>query len=250
MQIKDYINLLLKRGWIIVLVAAATFAGAVLVSKLQTPIFRSTIKISVAPARSDYGLSLTIERVLRNYAAQIKTRKMAQTVIDKLKLDVTPETFLGELTISAQLDNNLIQVDVDDPDPNRAQFIANTLARVFVEDQTAKQADIDRQNRLDVSILDDALPGELNRPKTRKQRPGRRHPGCAAGRPHRLRAGVPGRHAQDRRGRGPLRRPHHPGGHPHGAPPARTAAAAASPASGQPGERGTKELSRPHPPPR
>lgn len=167
MQLKDYFNILIKRGWIIVLVAAATFAGAVLVSKLQTPIFRSSIKISVAPARSDYGLSLTIERVLRNYAAQIKTRKMAQTVIDKLKLDVTPETFLGELTINAQLDNNLIQIDVDDPDPNRAQYIANTLARVFVEEQTAKQADIDRQNRLDVSVLDDALPGELNRPKTR-----------------------------------------------------------------------------------
>jgi len=167
MQIKDYFNLLVKRGWIIVLVAAATFAGAVIVSKLQTPIFRSTIKISVSPARSDYGLSLTIERVLRNYAAQIKTRKMSQTVIDKLKLDITPDTFLSELTISAQLDNNLIQVDVDDPDPNRAQFIANTLARVFVEEQTAKQADIDRQNRLDVSVLDDALPGELNRPKTR-----------------------------------------------------------------------------------
>ena len=167
MQIKDYINLLLKRGWIIVLVAAATFAGAVLVSKLQTPIFRSSIKISVSPARSDYGLSLTIERVLRNYAAQIKTRKMAQTVIDKLKLDLVPDAFLAELTINAQLDNNLIQVDVDDPDPNRAKDIANTLARVFVEDQTAKQADIDRQNRLDVSVLDDALPGELNRPKTR-----------------------------------------------------------------------------------
>ena len=105
--------------------------------------------------------------MLRNYAAQIKTRKMAQTVIDNLKLDITPDTFLGELAIAAQLDNNLIQVDVDDPDPNRAQFIANVLARTFVEDQTAKQADIDRQNRLDVAILDDALPGELNRPKTK-----------------------------------------------------------------------------------
>jgi len=36
-----------------------------------------------------------------------------------------------------------------------------------VEEQTARTADIDRRDRLDVSILDDALPGELNRPKTR-----------------------------------------------------------------------------------
>jgi capsular polysaccharide biosynthesis protein len=167
MQIKDYVNLLLRRGWIIILVAAATTVGAYAVSKLQTPIFRSTIKISVSPARSDYGLSLTIQNVLRNYAAQLKTRRMAQAVIDNLKLDITPEIFLSELAIAAQLDNNLIQVDVDDPDPNRAQFIANVLARLFVEDQTAKQADIDRLNRLDVAILDDALPGELNRPKTK-----------------------------------------------------------------------------------
>ncbi len=167
MQIKDYFNILVKRGWIIVLVAAATFAGAVLVSKLQTPIYRSTIKVSVEPARSDYGLSLTISNVLRNYAAQIKTRKMAQVVIDKLKLDITPETFTGELSVSAQLDNNLIQIDVDDPDAIRAQDIANTLAQTFVDDQTARSADIDRQSRLNVSVLDDALPAEINRPKTK-----------------------------------------------------------------------------------
>ena len=95
MQIKDYVNILIKRGWIIILVAVATFAGAVIVSKLQTPIYRSTIKVSVAPARSDYGLSLTISNVLRNYAQQLQTRKMAQMVIDKLKLDITPETFVS-----------------------------------------------------------------------------------------------------------------------------------------------------------
>jgi capsular polysaccharide biosynthesis protein len=167
MQIKDYVNLLLKRGWIIILVAVATTLGAYGVSKLQTPIFRSTIRISVTPARSDYGLSLTIQNVLRNYAAQIKTRRMAQTVIDKLKLDIAPDLFISELAIAAQLDNNIIQIDVDDPDPNRAQFIANTLARTFVEQQTALQADIDRLNRLDIAVMDDALPGELNRPKTK-----------------------------------------------------------------------------------
>ena len=167
LQIKDYVNLLIKRGWIILLVAAATFAGAVIYSKLQTPIFRSTIKISVTPGRSDYGLALTIERVLRNYSAQLTTRKMAQTVIDKLQLDITPEAFVNELKVSAQLDNNLIQIDVDDSDPNRAQAIANVLALVFVEEQTARSADVDRTNRLDVSILDDALPGELSSPKTK-----------------------------------------------------------------------------------
>jgi capsular polysaccharide biosynthesis protein len=167
MQIKDYFNILIKRGWIIILVAIATFAGAVLVSKLQTPIYRSTVKVSVEPARSDYGLSLTISNVLRNYATQIKTRKMAQVVIDKLKLDITPETFTGELSVSAQLDNNIIQIDVDDPDAVRAQDIANTLAQTFVDNQTARSADIDRQSRLNVSVLDDALPAEINRPKTK-----------------------------------------------------------------------------------
>jgi capsular polysaccharide biosynthesis protein len=167
MQIKDYFNILIKRGWIIILVAVATFAGAVIVSKLQTPIYRSTVKISVSPARSDYGLSLTIQAVLRNYAAQIKTRKMAQVVIDKLKLDIKAEEFVSELSVSAQLDNNIIQIDVDDPDPTRAQDIANKLALTFVDIQTAASADVDRMSRLDVTVLDDALPSELNRPKTK-----------------------------------------------------------------------------------
>jgi capsular polysaccharide biosynthesis protein len=167
LQIRDYANIFVKRWWVIVLVAAATVLGAYGVSKLQTPIFRSTVKISVSPARSDYGLSLTIGTLLRNYATQVKTRRMAQEVINKLKLDITPETFIGELTVSAQLDNNIIQVDVDDPDPNRAQAIANVLGRTFVEEQTAASANLDVQSRLQVSTLDEALPGELEKPKTK-----------------------------------------------------------------------------------
>ena len=37
----------------------------------------------------------------------------------------------------------------------------------FVDVQTAASADIDRLSRLNVTVLDDALPAELNRPKTR-----------------------------------------------------------------------------------
>ena len=46
MRIQDYIRVLRQRGWIIILAIVLTAASAFVFSKLQTPIYRSTIEIS------------------------------------------------------------------------------------------------------------------------------------------------------------------------------------------------------------
>ena len=83
MEISDYLRILRKRGWIIVVVAIVAAASAYGFSKMQTPIYSATVQLSVNPARLDWGLSNTIKDLLRNYATNIRTHAMAQSVIDR-----------------------------------------------------------------------------------------------------------------------------------------------------------------------
>ena len=73
MEISDYLRILRKRGWLIVVVAIIAAASAYAFSKMQTPIYSATVQLSVNPARLDWGLSNTIKDLLRNYATNIRT---------------------------------------------------------------------------------------------------------------------------------------------------------------------------------
>lgn len=167
MELKEYLNILIKRGWIILLVAVITASSAFVFSKLQTVTYRSTIWLNVWPGRPDWGLQQTIKGLLRNYSGQIKSRDAAQEVINQQQLDMTVENLLGEMTVSPIESDFLLQIDVDDIDPQRAQAIAQTAAEVFVEKTRVRMLDQDKADRVDVNLRDDATPATVFWPKTK-----------------------------------------------------------------------------------
>ena len=133
MDLRDYLNVLVKRGWIILLVAVITASSAFAFSKLQTVVYRSSIQLNVIPARLDWGLQQTIKNLMRNYSGQIKSRSMAQEIINRQQLDLSVDDVLAKMTVSPIESDFLIQIDVDDIDAQRAQLIAQTAAEIFVE---------------------------------------------------------------------------------------------------------------------
>ena len=56
MEFRDYLNVLVKRGWIILLVAVITASSAYVFSTMQTVTYRSSIWLNVWPGRPDWGL--------------------------------------------------------------------------------------------------------------------------------------------------------------------------------------------------
>jgi capsular polysaccharide biosynthesis protein len=167
MEFKDYLSILLKRGWIILLVAVITASSAFVFSKLQTVTYRSSIWLNVWPGRPDWGLQQTIKGLLRNYSGQIKSRDAAEEVISRQQLDMTVESLLDEMTVSPIESDFLLQIDVDDIDPQRAQVIAQSAAEVFVEKIRVQMLDQDKADRVDVNIRDDATPATVFWPKTK-----------------------------------------------------------------------------------
>lgn len=166
MQIRDYWLVLVRRWWIIALVCLVALGTSVVWSKLQTPIYRSTVRLTVSPSRFDYGLTLVIENLLRQYSQMLQTDKLALAVDDRLKLDLSGEKLRSKVTVSAVPEDYLLQMDVDDADPNKAYDIAYVWADEFVKQQKVRMADVDPRDRIEVEMLDNPIPAVLNRPKT------------------------------------------------------------------------------------
>ncbi len=165
MDIRDYLRILRKRGWIIVLVALLASAGAFGFSKLQAPVYRATVKLSVEPARYDWGLSNTVKDILRNYVLNLRTHKMANRVIERAQLDMNSYEFLDRITVSSDSSNFSIQIDAESRSPEEAMLMAQTMAEVFVEDRQRWNQEQDKRDRIDVKIVDDVRDAPQVRPK-------------------------------------------------------------------------------------
>jgi capsular polysaccharide biosynthesis protein len=167
MQLQDYARVLIKRGWIIILLAILAAARAYVFSKLQTPIYRSTVTLSAVPARpSDYGQSLAIKNLLRNYVQQMQSPGITQPVINKLQLDVKPDDFVSQLNFNADESTLLITIEARHPVTTTVANMAQTLANTFVSAHNQENLQIDQQDRILITILRNATSPEIFSPKT------------------------------------------------------------------------------------
>jgi capsular polysaccharide biosynthesis protein len=165
MTSQDYLKIITKRWWLIgALVVTGLVIGLVL-TLTTTRLYRASIKISVNPSRPEYGTALTINNLLSNFSLQLTTVKLAQDVVDQLRLDIAPEALIGRVKVTPQQDNFMLLIEADNPDPRTAERIATTLAATFVNQYTAANAEASRQDRIDVSLLDDVEPARLNKPR-------------------------------------------------------------------------------------
>jgi capsular polysaccharide biosynthesis protein len=154
MELSDYFRIIRKRGWIILVVVMLSASSAFAFSKMQTPIYSATIKLSVNPARADWGLSNTIKELLRNYAENIRTHSMAKEVIDRAQLDMSTTDLLGKLYVNPDGSTFTLVLDARDSDPKVAMQIVQTMGEIFVEHRDSWNQQQDKSNRVEVSILD------------------------------------------------------------------------------------------------
>jgi capsular polysaccharide biosynthesis protein len=170
MEINDYIRILRKRGWIMVVVAVIAAASAFGFSKMQTPIYSASVKLSVVPARAtDWGSNNSLKDLLRNYAESIRTHTMAQEVINRAQLDMNTLPLLGKLFVNPDSSTFTLEIEARDQDPKVAMDIVDTMAKVFIEDRDRWNQQQDKRDRIEVRMLDSVynLGYEQYSPQTR-----------------------------------------------------------------------------------
>ena len=133
MEPGDYVRILHKRWWIIVVAVALTAGSALIFSILQHPEYTSTAEIVIEPARPDWGLAQAAKMVLRTYMTVTDSDQWAQEVIDLLELPMTPQQLRSNAHFAAEDDRMVIKLEIEDYDGDQANDIARTWAQLFIQ---------------------------------------------------------------------------------------------------------------------
>jgi capsular polysaccharide biosynthesis protein len=164
MDFRTYLQILWRRGWIILLTALLAATLAVGFSFAQTKIYRATARISAVPARPDWGLGSSAKELLRNFVLNLNTHDMANQVISAAQLDMSSYDLLAKLTISAEPDNFALRIDAKDEDPEVAAKIVLTMAQLFEQERIGYYNTLDKADRIDVKVVDAVIDAPLYRP--------------------------------------------------------------------------------------
>ena len=166
MELRDYLRILRKRWWIILLVTGLTAAAAYGFSAMQTPEYKSSIQLSVWPDRIDNGAQLAAKALLRAFAIYVNSNQFAQQVINDLKLDMEPQTLNDKVTIASKDEDFLIQIDVVDTSGEQAVRIANQWADRVVEWRNQENQKQRKEDRVTAIVRERAERYSKFRPQT------------------------------------------------------------------------------------
>jgi capsular exopolysaccharide synthesis family protein len=137
MAVQQYIDILMRRIWIIVLTTLITFMVAAVGSYLQRPIYSASVTARVAQASTggsvDYAEYVYADRLLQTYGEILKSRPFLEETLARLKVAETPEALADRVTVKVILNTELIRIIVEDQSPAQSAAIANMLASLLVE---------------------------------------------------------------------------------------------------------------------
>jgi capsular polysaccharide biosynthesis protein len=165
MELRDYLRILRKRGWIIILTTVLTAAAAWGFSRLQAVEYKSSVNVFVSPDRIDNGTLLAAKQILRGFRAYIDSEDFAAQVIERLGLDMKPDQLKPKVTIATKDEDFLLQIDVVNTDGDQANDIARTWATAFVEWRQQENLKQRKEDRVSAYIVQDPKYGQF-RPQT------------------------------------------------------------------------------------
>jgi capsular polysaccharide biosynthesis protein len=154
MEIGDYIRILRKRWWIIVVAVVLTAGSAFVFSKLQNPEYTSTVEIVIEPARPDWGLAQAAKILLRTYMTVADSDQWAQQVIDRLELSMLAEDLRSKAHFAAEDDRMVIKLEIEESDGEMANDIARTWGQLLVEWRDNQNQQQNKEDRVYAYLRD------------------------------------------------------------------------------------------------
>ncbi|MBS1248785.1 MAG: Tyrosine-protein kinase YwqD [Chloroflexi bacterium] len=143
-DLRHYFILLWHWAWLIALATVLAALASYLVSDRKIPIYQasSTLMINEAPGTrsTDYTAVLTSQRLTQTYAEMLTKKPVLDEVITRLELPMDAVELESMVTVQPVRDTQLIDIQVEDTDPNRAAAIANEVGKTFSEQNEDMQA--------------------------------------------------------------------------------------------------------------
>lgn len=162
MELREYIQVIRARKWVIVQAVVIVTLTALIVSLMMPKTYEGTAQVLITEkdaASAILGDALPLssqpERALQTQVQLMMVRPVAEVTIKKLDLRTTSDELMKRVSVSAVPQTSIIQVTVTDPTPRVAASIANAIAEEYVRSsRDARRASVaaaadEVQRRLD-----------------------------------------------------------------------------------------------------
>jgi capsular polysaccharide biosynthesis protein len=170
MELREYVRLALRWGWIVAILAVLAAGGAYVVSERQTPVYEASLKLSVRPARADEDLGRSVGALLRSLAGDITAYSFLQQVVERGQFEaITADALLSGKTLAVEVEpaDYTIAITVRHPDASVAVSAANEIAALFVARREAWNEKQNPEVQIAVQVLDYARNAGVYSPKTK-----------------------------------------------------------------------------------
>ena len=131
MELRQYLQIAKRWAWLLVLGLVLGAAGGYIGTTYQTPIYKSSTKILVSrsPEQNSTDFAyLNDQQLAQTYIQLLTTQPVLDAVSEKLGFSVKSDQISAQLVSNTQL----IQLSVEDVDPDQAADICNTLVEELI----------------------------------------------------------------------------------------------------------------------
>lgn len=147
-DLKELIGMFLEKKFLIIFVVILfAILGAVYTTRFITPLYESStslVLVQTGETDATLGMSESItttditlnSKLVDAYSVVAKSKRVANKVLENLKLNMSVNDFKSLVTISSATDTQNLKVSVRHENPEEACKIANEVAEVFIEEVT------------------------------------------------------------------------------------------------------------------
>lgn len=148
MRIKDYINIIVKRWWLAVLVAIVAAAVAFGYSLTQPKTYEATAKLIGSVGKPDNGLYEALKQQINSYPSRFSSTDFATLIDQRGKFDLGADVLIGKIKVQALPAQFTFVIQVTDTEGKRASDIANTAAQILVDENNLAIANLSQDQQV------------------------------------------------------------------------------------------------------
>jgi capsular exopolysaccharide synthesis family protein len=152
MDIRAYIGVFWRRGWLIVITTTIAVVVVLIGTQQITPVYSASATVRMLTSSDgnvDYGKLQYVERLMNTYAQILQSGPVMTKLQQRLGITTKPD-----IAVEFPANTELMQIDVTDRNPTLAAEAANVLADILIEE--SQRTSLGREYA--VSLVDPAVP--------------------------------------------------------------------------------------------
>ena len=144
MEIKHYLMIAQRWAWLLILGLLLGGGGAFIFSSFQEPVYQTSTRVQVVSASRTGGIGsdaysnfYTESQLAQTYVQTLRSR----SILDAVAGQVGGQVLATQVRVQIVQNTQLIDITVEDIDPQRTALIANTLVDVFIARNVQMQSE-------------------------------------------------------------------------------------------------------------